>query len=293
MHTPSAIRPSTIATVLALVVVACGGGVDADTGAESTTTTATAAPITAAPSTTTSSTTTTTTTTQPPEPGLLLAFGDSFAAPTGWPSQYAALAGEELGKDLQVSGQVCALGCSDIIRVLARDDIRGELARADIVVVQPRAGWVFSKSFDAYLGGTCGGEDGRECIRTSLEEFRLYVQELLDTVLAPTDDDVVVRTAPAGIWAIDFFYPDLREDDPPTFAIFVESMVEYVRIVEAESAERCILMTDPSALFNGDDYLQRADSALLRDGAHPSDEGSRVIAEYLHSLGYEPTAQSC
>lgn len=284
---------------LAMVVAACGGGATAgdepnaaatiaSTTAPTTTVTTVglAVPATADP-------TTTTTTTGPPEPLLLLAFGDSFAARGGWPTQYAALAGEVLGREVQVGGVACSLGCSDMIRVLEREDTRGLIADADIVVIQPRPGRVFAIPFDSYVNGTCGGDDGQDCIRATLEDFRLYVHDLLDAATATTREDAVIRTAPAGIWAIDHFWPGLRESDPDAFGVFVEAMSEYIRLVEVESAGRCILMIDPSALFNGDDYLQRADPSLLRDGAHPSDEGSRIIAENLHSLGYEPTAQSC
>ena len=250
-------------------------------------------PTTSASSTTAPTSSTTTTTTASPEPLLLLAFGDSFAARGGWPAQYAALAGETLGREAQVGGAVCSLGCTDMIRVLERADTRALVADADIIVVQPRPGRVFATPFDSYLEGSCGGEDGQDCIRATLEDFRLYVHDLLDAATATAGEDAVIRTAPAGIWAIDHFWPGLREDDPDTFVVFVEAMAEYIRLVEVESDGRCILMIDPSALLNGDDYLQRADPALLRDGAHPSDEGSRVIAEDLHALGYEPTAQSC
>ena len=281
---------------LALVAAACGGGA-AGVGDDQTPASTTGPPTTistsVALSASTTTTTTTTTTSLPPGPALLLAFGDSFASRHGWPTQYAALAGAELGTEVQVGGAVCSLACTDLIRVLERPESRSLLAEADIVVVQPRPGRVFSVPFNSYLDGTCGGEDGQECIRATLEDFRLYVHDLLDAATATTGDHAVIRTAPAGIWAIDHFYPDLREGDPDTFVVFVAAMAEYIRLVEVESDGRCILMVDPSALFNGEDYLRRADPVLLRDGAHPSDEGSRVIAEHLHSLGYEPTAQSC
>lgn len=283
---------------LALVATACGGtaGVGDDQTAASTTGPPTTISTTVAPPTpptTRASTTTSTTTTLPPEPLLLLAFGDSFAARHGWPTQYAALAGEALGREVQVGGAVCSLGCFEMIRVLERSETRALVADADIIVVQPRPGRVFAIPFDSYLDGTCGGEDGQDCIRATLEDFRLYLHDLLDAATATAREEAVIRTAPAGTWGIDHFYPGLRERDPEAFLVFIEAMAEYIRLVEVESAGRCILMTDPSALFNGEDYMQRADSALLRDGAHPSDEGSRVIAEDLHALGYEPTAQSC
>lgn len=294
-------RTGVLWIALALVAAACGGGAAgvgddqtpaAMTGPPTSISTTVALPASTTTMTSTS-TTTTTTTTLPPEPALLLAFGDSFAARGGWPTQYAALAGEALGREVQVGGAVCSLGCFDMIRVLERADTRALVSDADIIVVQPRPGRVFAKPFDAYLDGTCGGEDGQDCIRTTLEDFRLYVHDLLDAATATAREDAVIRTAPAGTWAIDHFYPGVREGDPETFAIFVSAMAEYIRLVDVESEGRCILMADPSALFNGEGYMQRADPALLRDGAHPSDEGSRVIAEALHSLGYEPTAQSC
>ncbi len=282
---------------IALIVftAACGGATSAGKDRPATSTTApTTTVTTVAPrAPTTTATTTSTTTTLPPEPLLLLAFGDSFAARRGWPTQYAALAGQALGREVQVGGATCSFACADLLRVIEKPANQALLADADIVVVQPRPGWVFSRAFGSYLDGTCGGDDGQECIRTSLENFRLHLHELLDAATATTGDDTVIRTAPAGTWAIDHFYPGLRESDPETFVVFVGAMAEYIRLVEVESAGRCILMTDASALFNGDDYMQRTDSALLRDGPHPSDEGSRLIAEHLHSLGYEPTAQSC
>lgn len=295
MSTSSTDRLRGLLVVVTVLAVACGGTADTGGGAtpQESTTITTATTTTTSTTTAPSTTSSTSTTTTPPEPALLLAFGDSFAARAGWPTQYAALAGEALGREVQVGGAVCSLGCFDMMRVLEREDTRALVADADIIVVQPRPGRVFAMPFDSYLEGTCGGEDGQDCIRTTLEDFRLYVHDLLDAATATAREDAVIRTAPAGTWAIDHFYPGVREGDPETFAIFVSAMAEYIRLVEVESAGRCILMTDPSALFNGEDYLQRADPALLRDGAHPSEDGSRVIAEDLHALGYEPTAQSC
>ena len=134
-----------------VLVAACGGGVDGgdEPAAASTTAPTTTAttlspepPTTSASSTTAPTSSTTTTTTAPPEPLLLLAFGDSFAARGGWPAQYAALAGETLGREAQVGGAVCSLGCTDMIRVLERADTRALVADADIIVVQPRPGRV-------------------------------------------------------------------------------------------------------------------------------------------------------
>lgn len=283
-----------IIAATALVATACGGGIDANDDQNATTSVESTTSTTPVTTTTTSAPgTATTSTTTPPEPGLLLAYGDSFASRRGWPTQYAALAAEELGKEFEVRGEVCTLGCSDMIAVLVRANTKALLAKADIVVVQPRPGRVFSKPFNSYLDGTCGGEDGQECIRTALDDFRLYLHDLLDAVTGPVAETAVIRTAPAGTWAIDYFYPELRDKDPDTFSIFIQAMVEYIGLVEQESSGRCILMSDASALFNGEDYTQRIDPGHTRDGAHPSDEGSRLIAEDLHSLGYESTAQSC
>ena len=63
--------------------------------------------------------------------------------------------------------------------------------------------------------------------------------------------------------------------------------------VSEAAADRCILVVDINALFTGPDYRQPIKAEYSNDGSHPSQEGSRVIAESLHGLGYEPTMGGC
>ncbi|MEE9473430.1 MAG: hypothetical protein V3V82_05550, partial [Acidimicrobiia bacterium] len=225
----------------------------------------------------------------------LTALGDSFAWLTGWPTQYADMASAEFGVGISVNGDVCLGGCrpDSLTRVRDSEDLQGLIANAEIIVLQPQLGRVVAPQWTSYFDGECAGEDGLGCFRQAEAEFRIYVEEFFDEVIALSQPGAVIRTTVAGSWAIDAFHPGLRDTDPETFEALLENILILGDQVAEAAANRCILTVDVSTLFSGPDYRQPIKPEYSNDGSHPSQEGSRVIAESLHSLGYESTMGGC
>ncbi|NND01397.1 MAG: SGNH/GDSL hydrolase family protein [Acidimicrobiia bacterium] len=105
---------------------------------------------------------------------------------------------------------------------------------------------------------------------------------------------VVIRTMQAtGTWALDSFHPGLRDSAPEQFDAFLENMLILSQHVAEAAADRCIGSVDVNAILSGPDYRQPVSPEHSNDGSHPSEEGSRVIAEALRTLGYESKIGDC
>lgn len=222
-------------------------------------------------------------------------FGDSLAWLSEWPTQYADMVSAEFGVEVSVNGDVCLGGCrpDSLTRIRDQEHLQALIGKAEVIVLQPQLGRIVTPQWNSYFDGECGRSDGLECFRKAEAEFRTYVEEFFDEVLALSQPGVMIRATIAGSWAVDAFHPGLRDTDPATFQTFLENILILGDQVSEAAADRCILMVDVNALFTGPDYRQPINPAYSNDGSHPSQEGSRVIAESLHGLGYEPTMGGC
>lgn len=288
-------RLATVLLTLALVSASCGGpGASSDSDAD-----AIVGPTVAENVTTTATTSQAPQSTSTTEAVLehieLVVFGDSFAAKSGWPRQYADMVADEFGVSVSVDGNVCYGGCTTLNRIRASESLRDQIASAEFIVLQPQPGRVVAPLWRSHSSGTCGGEDGLECFRQAEADFRQYVEELFDEVISLSQPGSTIRTMRAtGTWAIDSFHPGLRNTAPDQFDAFLENMLALSDHIAEAAADRCILAVDVNAIMSGPDYRQPVSSEHSNDGSHPSEEGSRVIAEALRSLGYEGTApNSC
>ncbi len=167
------------------------------------------------------------------------------------------------------------------------------IGKAEVIVLQPQLGRVVTPQWSSHFDGDCGGSDGLECFRKAEAEFRTYVEEFFDEVFALSQSGVMIRATIVGSWAVDAFHPGLRDTDPATFETLLENILILGDQVSEAAADRGILVVDVNALFTGPDYRQPIKAEYSNGGSHPSQEGSRVIAESLHRLGYEPTMGGC
>jgi hypothetical protein len=200
----------------------------------------------------------------------------------------------EFGVEVSVDGDVCWGGCAALDRIRASEELRDLIADAEVVVVQPQPGRFVSAAWRSYSLGDCGGEDGFECFRRAEEEFRVQVEELLDEVVTASRPGTIVRAMRAtGTWVIDLYNPGLSDTDPDLFDAFLENVLSLSNHVAEAAADRCILALDVNAIMSGPDYRQPLHPDYSNDGSHPSEEGSRVIAEALRDLGFQSAAGRC
>lgn len=289
------VRRGVLAAVVVLVLGACGSGdLASSTSSASAPTTSTTLEQIETEASPTDPSTSQTATSETPESWDLVVFGDSFAALTGWPAQYADLVAAEFGVEVSVDGDACWGGCAALDRIRASEELRGLIGEAEVVVVQAQPGGFVSAAWRSYSLGDCGGEDGFACFRKAEDDFRIHVEELLDEVTGASQPGAIVRAMRAtGTWVIDYYNPGLSDTDPDRFDAFLENTLILSTHVAEAAADRCILALDVNAIMSGTDYRQPLNPDYSNDGSHPSKEGSRVIAEALHDLGYEPRVASC
>ena len=233
---------------------------------------------------------------------LVVAFGDSFADPGGWPAVLADMLAKESGGSARVGGFSCPGGCggSEVQRLTTLAGTVRDLASADLIVVQPQPGFNVLPVWRSYAGGACGRSDGRDCIRRSIQTYRAYVNELLDTIMQLSPADAAIRVILANahgvrMWngtGMDYTY-DLEAADPELFDVFVEQYRGIMNQAAEAAAERCIPVFDANSLFVGADYRGKYPHRYTRDGAHPSAEANRLIAEHLMALGSDPRIPGC
>ena len=250
------------AVSIIVLIAACGGASAAATTTETPTTTAVAE-----------------------QPLVLLTLGDSFVSSSSWPELYGDLAAESLSREVVVNKTLARPGQGPRLPAIRNDpDAHALIRSADIIVVQPEPGFI-SRFATQYLAGECG--ESNECFREAADEYRDFLEEYVNLVLAHADPKAAIRLVTTGTWAIDAFYGSTREDDPLAHADLVGVVVLIMEELKAVAAERGIPLADVNAAFNGDDYLQLASADyLVADGIHLSDAGSEEVASLLNDLGY-------
>jgi hypothetical protein len=233
---------------------------------------------------------------------LVVTFGDSFADPSGWPMTLAEMVAADRGGMATVGGFSCRGGCGglEVGRFTSQPGVAADLANADLIVIQPQPGFNVLPFWRSYTAGECGGSDSRECIRQSGLSYRTYVNELLDAVLQLAPRETAIRVVLANahgvrMWTgsgMDFTF-DLQAVDPDLFDVFVDQYRQIMRQAAEAAAERCIPVWDANAFFLGPDYRGHYPPRYTSDGAHPSAEANRLIAEHLLALGNDPHSPGC
>lgn len=233
---------------------------------------------------------------------LVVTFGDSFADLRGWPTVLAGMVAADRGGTATVGGFSCFGGCggTEIERFTSQPAVAADLANADLIVIEPQPGFNVLPFWQSYTAEECGGSDNRDCIRQSAASYRTYVNELFDAVLQLAPRDAVIRVVLANahgvrMWdgsGMDFRY-DLEAVDPVLFDVFVEQYREIMGQAAEAAADRCIPVWDANAFFVGPDYRGHYPPQYTSDGAHPSLEANRLIAEHILALGSDPSTPGC
>lgn len=224
-----------------------------------------------------------------PPPLKLVVLGDSFAGWSTWPEMYADLMSVALGVDVVADKTVTGTGVPRLDFLEQNDWARETVGAADVVVVQPQAGFAARPMFEELLMGGC--ESGHEdCFAPHLAAYRSYVEDYFDLLLELIGETAMVRIVSAASWAPDGFYTSQIEDDPDLRPILIGGVIAMMDEVRAAATARGLVFVDVNAAFNGPDYLDVApDEYLKSDRLHLSEAGSLVVADLLHDVGYEST----
>ncbi len=224
------------------------------------------------------------------EPMDLVVIGDSFVAWSTWPEIYASMIEAETGAQVDLHLDLAVAGSGPRLDVIKDSETAHQLIRsAEVIVLEPEPG-AAADAWSAFFGDECGGDDGLQCFRDTAMKHRTFVDEYLDLLAELAQPGAIVRVALTYTWPLDGYRPSLREDDPDVFGILIDGVVAMRDEAEASAHERGIPTIDVGAAFNGPDYRELAPARyLVSDRVHLAEEGSQVVANLLHDLGYEAT----
>ncbi len=199
------------------------------------------------------------------------ALGDSLAAGVGaergYVDRYAAHLRNDAGArvrvtNLGVSGQMS----SELLDALRGDEsMRRAIAGAEVVTFNIGLNDLGSAGA-AYEEGTCGGEDGEECLREAVEAVRDNWGAIATELLGlRSTGDTIIRTPGLG-------YTPRAEDD----------LQHYVSEVNRHIASTTHSKAVPYV------EIPAGEVGMSPDGVHPNDAGYATIADRLRGLGFGP-----
>jgi hypothetical protein len=225
-----------------------------------------------------------------PAPLRLVVVGDSFAGWSEWPAMYADHISETLAVDVVVDTSVTGTGVPRLGHLKENDAARQAVGAADVLVVQPQAGFAARPMFDELLTGECGSRH-EDCFAPHVAAYGEYVGEYFDLLLELAKEGTLVRIVSAATWAPDGFYSTQIRDDPDLRPILIGGVVALMGEAQDAATARGFPFVDVNAAFNGPDYLDVAPDEYLRsDGLHLAEPGSRVVADLLHEVGYDSSS---
>jgi hypothetical protein len=238
----------------------------------------------------------------------ILSIGDAFADAGGWPRLVAESMAADLGIEVAAASRTCLGDCGGtegpLDRILASEVIQTDIRDAEVIFVQPQPGWVVLPTLRAYFGGECGGDDGRDCLRAAVADYRVDIGELLDELSALSGPGTVIRVVPTDAHVIRHWNPsaslggaidptfELGEADPEAFAVVIDWYRALMEAGIGAAADRCIPVWDANVYFSGADYRDPP-AAENFDGFALTAAGQRIVADHVLDLGYRPRLAGC
>jgi lysophospholipase L1-like esterase len=200
-----------------------------------------------------------------------VALGDSLAAGVGaergYVDRYAAHLRNDTGArirvtNLGVSGQTS----SELLDALRGDEsMRRVIEEAEVVTFNIGINDL-GHAGAAYEEGTCGGEDGEECLREAVEAVKGNWGAIATELLGlRSTGDTIIRTPGLG-------YTPRAEDD----------LQHYVSEVNRHIASTTRSKAVPYV------EIPAGEIGMSPDGVHPNDAGYATIADRLRGLGFGP-----
>jgi lysophospholipase L1-like esterase len=200
-----------------------------------------------------------------------VALGDSLAAGVGaergYVDRYAAHLRNDTGARVRVSNfGVSGQTSSELLDALRGDEsMRRAIEGAEVVTFNIGINDL-GHAGAAYEEGTCGGEDGEECLREAVEAVKDNWDAIATELLGlRSTGDTIIRTPGLG-------YTPRAEDD----------LEHYVSEVNRHIASTTRSKAVPYV------EIPAGEIGMSPDGVHPNDAGYATIAGRLRDLGFGP-----
>lgn len=218
------------------------------------------------------------------------ALGDSLAsgalAQEGYVARYATYVNTDTGANVTtVNLGIPGWHSGDLLNAIQNDPaMRASISNAQIVTFDI-GGNDLSDAHSSYTGGTCGGTDGQDCLRTAVSTFETNWDAIVSALLAlrPTST-TIIRT-------MDIYNPYVAADMQAGIFTIVEPYLDQVNShIHASGQANGIPVATVHQAFNGAGGSTDPGTLglIALDGFHPNDAGHKVIADQLRVLGYSP-----
>jgi lysophospholipase L1-like esterase len=200
-----------------------------------------------------------------------VALGDSLAAGVGaergYVDRYAAHLRDDTGARVRVSNLgVSGQTSPELLDALREDgSMRRALEGAEIVTFNIGINDL-GRAGDAYESGTCGGEDGEECLREAVGALKGNWDAISTELLVlRSAGKTIIRTPGLG-------YTPRAEDGLQTY------VSEVNRHIASTARSKDIPYVE----------IPVGEVGMSPDGVHPNDTGYATIADRLRDLGFGP-----
>lgn len=224
---------------------------------------------------------------------VYVALGDSTAftppRPNGLIYRYADMLASHFGVEVdlrkQTQGGIHSSTLLDRLRTW--ESLRADLAEADVVTTNiPINVWIEPlKTVSGWQGrdpAACGGDDGQQCLRDALEQYKADTDAIVDELVAVCGDDVLIRLY--DLYMINTGYK-LETGTLDVSNPYWKAGMDYV---EESAARYGIPVAQVYDAFMGPDgtddpYLK---GLLDDDQLHPNAAGAALMADLLDQFGY-------
>lgn len=167
---------------------------------------------------------------------------------------------------------------------------RNSLANSQIITFDI-GGNDFLRAINAYRGGTCGGADNQDCLKTTTATFKANWSAIITEILSlRSANNTVIRT-------MDVYNPFVNAEKASGSFEMLKPLLDdannYIATTSAVNNIPCAKVYQAFNGVNGDEdagdkgYISPYDPS----GVHPGELGHKVIADLFRNLGYA-TGQS-
>jgi len=170
----------------------------------------------------------------------------------------------------------------------ADDELRLAIQDAEVIIFDFAFDWLDDAS-RLYLDGNCGGDDGQECLRESVQIARddwVGIMDQLIEIRAGTP--VILRVVIHGDWFYNWYNWDRywSATSPEEKQTLNNYYLEGQSFVQEDAARRGVVIVRafPEPYFNEGNPPREY---LLSNGIHLSEQDSQVIVEEMRKPGYE------
>ncbi len=219
--------------------------------------------------------------------GDSLAYGILDLSRGGYVPRYASYVQADTGSTVLLNnlGQNGWTSTQLLNALRTNTTFRNSLANSQVITFDI-GGNDFLRAINAYKGGTCGGADNQDCLKTTAATFKANWSAIITEILSVrSTGNTVIRT-------MDVYNPFVNAEKASGSFEMLKPLLDdannYIAVTSAANNIPCAKVYRAFNGVNGDEdagdkgYISPYDPS----GVHPGELGHQVIADLFRNLGY-------